>query len=741
MTAAAFTSCVDNELPGYSVEKPQSIAQYEYLNDYDALKTYVDRSANPNFKLGLALAANEYNEKGLVYRLANSNFDEIVAGNAMKYASVVSETGAMNFGTVQSFVETAQETGMSIYGHTLAWHAQQGKYPASLLKDRELPPVKAEGYCFHINTSEAKANPWDWQMLYDLDTPMKAGVTYEFSIRVKASTASQFNFWIETPNAGNTHYGQPMIDCPTQWGTTSFEMTPNSDCSRLLFCFGQYGGDLYFDDITLVEKGTEENMIVNGNFNSKEMPANWSKPGWHGHTYEIVEAIADAAVMVEVEVEEDRTCVVVESDDMVDAAWDTQFWIMVDESTPFVTGDSWSVSMDVRADKKASAGTQTHTNAGGYIHWAAIGTVNFTPEWNTYTAEGTFTSEQNGGYSIAFNLNDFPEGNKYYFDNISFKVNGVEMVKNGDCDDLSNNVSFVAKEKRGATVGATIVDHIKYKILKSSNSIPLTPEEKKDTLIWAMNTWIEGMMKATGGYVKAWDAVNESISGTDLDGDGYYDLQSVATGGSNTDFFWQEYLGSEDYVPVVTKAAEKYFVEAGGNASDLKLFINDYNLESWWDGNKKLKSLIHWIEVWEANGAKIDGIGTQMHVSYILNEADQKAQENAIVEMFKLMAATKKLVKISELDMGIVENAFGPGIKSADVTFEQQQKMAEFYKFIVSKYFEIIPVAQQYSITQWCATDAPASSGWRGGEPVGLWDLNYNRKPAYGGFADGLAGK
>ena len=37
-------------------------------------------------------------------------------------------------------------------------------------------------------------------------------------------------------------------------------------------------------------------------------------------------------------------------------------------------------------------------------------------------------------------------------------------------------------------------------------------------------------------------------------------------------------------------------------------------------------------------------------------------------------------------------------------------------------------------------TDSPADSGWRGGEPVGLWDLNYNRKPTYGGFANGLAG-
>jgi endo-1,4-beta-xylanase len=152
--------------------------------------------------------------------------------------------------------------------------------------------------------------------------------------------------------------------------------------------------------------------------------------------------------------------------------------------------------------------------------------------------------------------------------------------------------------------------------------------------------------------------------------------------------------------------------------------------------------LVEWIRRWESDGVtKIDGIGTQMHVSYILNEADQKAQEDAIVNMFKILAESGKLIKISELDMGIVDKAFGTAIKTENVTYEQQLKMAEFYQFIISKYFEIIPVEQQYGITQWCATDSPADSGWRPGEPTGLWDSSFKRKPTYAGFANGLAGK
>jgi hypothetical protein len=67
--------------------------------------------------------------------------------------------------------------------------------------------------------------------------------------------------------------------------------------------------------------------------------------------------------------------------------------------------------------------------------------------------------------------------------------------------------------------------------------------------------------------------------------------------------------------------------------------------------------------------------------------------------------------------------------------------MANFYKFIVSKYLEIVPPSQQYGITQWCPTDSPANSGWRAGEPTGLWDAGFNRKPAYVGYVLGLTGK
>lgn len=583
--APAMVGCADDidTTSGFEVEKPETLAQYEYLNSYGTLKSYLESAskASPDFKLGVALAADDYAKKGAVYMLANTNFMEMTAGNAMKYASIVGDDGSMNFGTVEQFIDNAKAANMSIYGHTLCWHEQQNlKWLNSLIADKEIP--------------------------VDPDAP------------------------------------------------------------------GQ-------------------------------------------------------------EVTVERRCIEVCSDDMVDAAWDTQFWIMTDAT--FAEGDKWELSMNVRATYEASIGTQTHKGAGEYLHWAGCGTVKFTPKWTEYKASGTMDGSMAGGHSFAFNLNDFAAANAYYFDDISLKINGVEMIKNSSCDDDNMKDNYIAKEKRGGMVPATFVDS--YTELVSGNSIPLTPEEKAEVLTNELERWIKGMMEACGGYVKAWDVVNEAVSGGPWGQ--RYDLQSADNAGdADKKFFWRDYLG-DDFVRIPVKFARQYFEEFGGNPADLKLFINDYNLESDWDDNQKLKSLIEWIARWESDGETvIDGIGTQMHVTYYMNPETQKSKEEHVVKMLELLASTGKLIKISELDMGIAD-ADGNSIKTADVTFEQQKAMAEYYKFIVTKYFEIIPTAQQYGITQWCITDSPDGSGWRAGEPVGLWDINYARKPAYGGFCDALS--
>ena len=143
--------------------------------------------------------------------------------------------------------------------------------------------------------------------------------------------------------------------------------------------------------------------------------------------------------------------IVVESKDEVEEDWDTQFWIVLDSNQPFQEGQQWEASMKVKADKAATVQTQTHKGPGEYVIWHGIGDVNFTTDWQTYTASGTIQANQVGGYSFAFNMNCFDEANKYYFDDISIKINGQELVVNGDCSDPNNKASFKTKIDRGDT--------------------------------------------------------------------------------------------------------------------------------------------------------------------------------------------------------------------------------------------------------------------------------------------------
>lgn len=755
--AAAVTglaSCAMEEVKEFPVDKPEYLEQYEYLKEYDVLKNYVDRTASPDFKLGAGVDASKFVGHGQEYLLAVSNFDEMTAGNAMKHASVVGNNGKMNFDLVTSFVEEAEKAGITVYGHTLAWHSQQNnKFLNTLIADRvdpnytpELVPVEkyVKRNCLEIVAHDMVANPWDSQFWIVSPTKFAEGDSWEISMDVYALKEASPGTQIHAAPSAYLHWaaiGNPSFK--TEWTTWSASGTIPAEGKEgysIAFNLNDFAeaNTYYIDNVSFKLNGVEQ--ITNGDFEDPQVSENFvaleygvdngPRPATIVDQYKKIE-------MVEIPKTQDipRTCVVVESDDMVEQPWDTQFWLYFPD-TPMKEGDSWEVSMEVRADKDASSGTQTHVGPGGYIHWAAIGTVNFTTEWETYTASGTVDGSMNTGDAIAFNLNDFPNANRYYFDNISFKLNGQEVITNGNCDDLSGNANFIAKEKRGATQGATIVDH--YTIELPGGNTPQTPEEKKDTLTKAMDAWIKGMMEATKGKVTAWDAVNEAIAGVDGDGDGWYDLQSADNGDPASNFYWQDYLGSLDYVRLVVNKAREYYV----GTEPLKLFINDYNLESDWDDNKKLKSLIHWIGEWEKDGTVIDGIGTQMHVSCYANADIQASKEAHVVKMFELLKDSGKLVKISELDMGYIDMDGNP-VPTTNMTEEQHQQMAAYYKFIVSKYLEIIPAAQQYGITQWCTTDASGAlgTGWRGGEPVGLWDLNYGRKHTYAGFADGLQGK
>jgi hypothetical protein len=406
---------------------------------------------------------------------------------------------------------------------------------------------------------------------------------------------------------------------------------------------------------------------------------------------------------------------------MVDKEWDSQFWIVFADN-PVSVGDSWECNMKIRADKPATIPTQMHKAPGDYISGSGLGDVEFTTEWTEFSKTGTFVDltqywggNPDGGYSIAFNLNNFAPANTYYFASISLKINGKEVIKNIDLKS-SDNSNFAAKEYPAPVPSTwTIQPSASWIITKTTPGIPLTDEEKHDTINYALKSYIQSMMNASQGYVKNWDVLANVIGD-----DGAI---NSADGGNN--FNWSEFLGEEDFARLAVKYAREYYAAAGGNASDLKLFINESGL----DNETKLNGLKSWIAKWEADGTtKFDGISAVIKTSYSEDAATQTANEESVVKQLNALKEIGLPVRIAGIEMDYLD-ATGAAVKTASMTVEQGKKMGAFYAFIAKKYKEIIPDGYGLFISN--ITN-------NGDTPNGLWNENYSRNHQYGAFADGL---
>ena len=710
--AMLLASCADHFDQNFETVRPGKEAQYGYLEQYDALKEYIkDR---PNFHLGIGTAVDEYNKKELVYALTNSNFNETVAGNAMKMSSCVADDGSMNFDKVSEYVKNATDAGLSVYGHTLAWHAQQpNKYLNGLIADKELPPA-GDNPGLIITSGDPKANTWDYEIYYDLDEPLKAGKTYKISLNVRGTNPGTIDFWPGKKDGSATQYGAGSFTVAESAVDNEFSFTPNADIDRMRFCFGKVGGTLYFDNFILKEKGSDHNIVVNSTFDEDDI-SHWTKVSWMTDvSYKIGNVAGAGAVEIPVSVAHlnfddgqnlggwgmDNTPKIVNgvcevgNNAAKENTWNAQ--VNYQPGFTFENGTTYHLKMKIKGSVAGEFGAGFQ-NPDGYKGCGDFPTIKVTTDWK----EVDVTTKCNGDNALRLLLNI------------------------------------------GKYAGTLYIDDFEVYYTKSSNGIPLTDEEKKDVLTTAMGTWIDGMMAATDGYVTSWDVVNEAISGK-KGADGFNELQHATNAPASdvaNSFYWQDYLGDIDYVRTAVRDARKSFAEHNGDPSKLKLFINDYNLEGYWDQHAKLNSLIHWIGLWEDPNAEepvvIDGIGTQMHVTCYGDATKQAKLKSDIEEMFKSLAKTGKLIKISELDMAYEDEA-GTSVTFDKMTEEQHKQMRSFYTFIIQKYFELIPQAQQYGITQWCATDSPKDSGWRAGCPTGLWDSNYLRKHTYAGFAAGL---
>ena len=260
------------------------------------------------------------------------------------------------------------------------------------------------------------------------------------------------------------------------------------------------------------------------------------------------------------------------------------------------------------------------------------------------------------------------------------------------------------------------------------NHRPQTTQEKTDTINYAVKAWCEGVMKINEGRITSFDLIDEPIDTKAELENGKFDLKH-----STEKIFWQDILGSEQYAPVVAREARKAFEENGGDANALKFFISEKGLED----QKVYESLKYWIGIWDNNGAKIDGINATLNLSYSEDAATQEANKATLNTLLDNLAATGKLIRLSNFDI-TYKNAEGTAVIAKDITDAQRQKLADYYAYVIQQYMTKIPKEKQAGICKLNMADT--------NDPVGLWAIDkttkdWVRTATYKAFCDALAGQ
>lgn len=405
-------------------------------------------------------------------------------------------------------------------------------------------------------------------------------------------------------------------------------------------------------------------------------------------------------------------------------AWEAQCAYTFDDALQ--AGKKYIIQFYAKSTSTAGELQFQYQNGTTYQSQGGYNTFSVGKDWTKCEYEFTPTPED--ANRIIFNFGKV--GATYYVDNIKFG-----LAKDQGSTAGAKQTIFRARGKQHRAASKS------YYVLK-------TPAEKQAALEGAMEAWVSGVanhLKEKGVTPYGYDVVNEPIAdgsnkfrgldegifGSDDDA---APEETVADGLSlnwgNNHWYWGYYV--PDYHVKAFQLARKYL------PAETKLFVNDYNLET---SPKKLEALVKFVnEIDTKNGSPIvDGIGTQMHVTLSSSDDATKNAENiaALKEkvdaMFQTMAATGKLVRVTELDISL-----GTGSPSAN----QYKAQSDCYKMIVESYKANVPAAQQSGITIWSLSDNEAEHEyWLKGQVPNLFDKDYKRKWAYKGFCDGIAGE
>ena len=154
--------------------------------------------------------------------------------------------------------------------------------------------------------------------------------------------------------------------------------------------------------------------------------------------------------------------------------WDNQFFIKANRALE--KGTETVLKFKYKASVAANTTTQCHgENPGDYKHWAAIGDVAFTTEWQDFEKDFTVPNEADGMWNIAFNMAEIKEACDYELKDFEWYLKGAENTEGKTWENLINKEgtsNFFVKEGAGTTPHVvTGIENVTVKNAKTSNAI------------------------------------------------------------------------------------------------------------------------------------------------------------------------------------------------------------------------------------------------------------------------------
>ncbi len=293
---------------------------------------------------------------------------------------------------------------------------------------------------------------------------------------------------------------------------------------------------------------------------------------------------------------------------------------------------------------------------------------------------------------------------------INVKSSGLDGIPT---EELSSN-EFYLVIGQSATPQKVYVDNVKFHIayVTEGHEEERPIEEKAADVKKGLNDYTDALVGKYGDEISTWTVASNLLD------DFLGEMKSNDITGDPNDFYPNDYLG-ENYIVDICKNIH-------AAKPEMKLFYAEGNMLG---NDMKQDGLKTYLAQWNGEGAQIAGVDINAEFAY--NEQTMEETKANYEALLNNLKETGLLVRLSNLNVYPTDET-GVMQDVSQVTTEQLQKMSVFYNYIVQKYLEIIPQAQQYGLS-FASVNASSQS-------VGLWKNN-NRLPTYVGVANGLQSK